>query len=106
MIINLKKGIKYFEIIFEFLFILFKKNNFLFIGINIIGIFSRIMTVVAFIFSIKMASLIYEEKILTILNSVIIQFAVFHATFNQFCWSFLHLIACLYEPDLYQGPKT
>lgn len=69
MIINLKKGIKYFEIIFEFLFILFKKNNFIFIGINIIGIFSRVMTVVAFIFSIKMASLIYEEKILTILNS-------------------------------------
>jgi len=69
MIINLKKGIKYFEIIFAFLLILFKKNNLLFIGINLIGFFSRVMTVAAFIFSIKMASLIYEEKILTFLNS-------------------------------------
>lgn len=63
------KGKKYLQAIFGFFLILLKKNKISFIAINILGILSKVMLIIGFIYAAKMATLIYQNKINLILNS-------------------------------------
>jgi len=69
MIFNLVRYRQYIGVILKFLSILFKRGRLVFIATNIVGILSKIMTIVAFFFSVKVVSLIYQETLLSVLNS-------------------------------------
>jgi hypothetical protein len=63
------KGKKYLQAIMRFLLILLKKNKISFVALNILGILSKVMLIIGFIYAAKMATLIYQNKINLMLNS-------------------------------------
>ncbi len=105
MIFNLASSKRYIEIIFKFLSILFKRDVLHFITTNLLGIMSRIMTIVAFFFSVKVAGLIYQETLLSVLDSFDIEwlqaFTLQEATIAVTSLAFLMFLMSGFLPFIY-----
>ena len=73
MLNNFYKAKRYIEIIFKFILILFERDGLVFIVINLLGILAKSMVMIAFLFSVKAAYLIYQDTLLVFLNSFAIE---------------------------------
>ena len=69
LVVFFSNGKKYLQAIIRFHLILLKKNKISFFVFNILGILSKVMLIIGFIYAAKMATLIYQNKINLMLNS-------------------------------------
>ena len=69
LVVFFSNGKKYLQAIIRFHLILLKKNKISFFVFNILGILSKVMLIIGFIYAAKMATLIYQNKISPFLNS-------------------------------------